>query len=189
MPGMSQDFSLFHGFFTKTKVPLLLSALAPFISLVQLPTRSVTQINGILLVTFLWEKVKPNYTWKTFLFNRAFMFTPHGSAQKEGVWPSWDYQRTLISTLARWPLLFRNALQNAHPPRSLMPHSVFCPRMLPYHPLQFAFLPSLHSFMQPRCEESLQCARHSSFQAAGIRKWIRQNFLCFWVLHPNRDTK
>lgn len=56
----------------------------PFISRVQLPTRSVTQINGILLVTFLWEKAKPNYTWKTFFFNRAFMFTPHGSAQKEG---------------------------------------------------------------------------------------------------------
>lgn len=58
--------------------------LFPFISLVQLPTRSVTQINGTLLVTCLWEKAKPNYKWKTFFFNRAFMFTPHGSAQEEG---------------------------------------------------------------------------------------------------------
>lgn len=82
--GMSQDFSMFHCLFTNTKLVLFLSSPSPFISLVQLLTRSVTQINGILLVTFLWEQAKPNYTWKTFFFRRAFMFTPHGSAQREG---------------------------------------------------------------------------------------------------------
>lgn len=60
--GMSQDFSMFHCLFTNTKLVLFLSSPSPFISLVQLLTRSVTQINGILLVTFLWEQAKPNYT-------------------------------------------------------------------------------------------------------------------------------
>ena len=55
---------------------------SPFISLAWLPNRSVTQINEILLVTFLWEKAKPNYTGKTFLFNRAFMPTQWVSSEE-----------------------------------------------------------------------------------------------------------
>lgn len=60
--GMSQDFSPFHAFLLRQNWYYTFLFPSPFISLVQLPNRSVTQINGILLVTFLWEKAKPNYT-------------------------------------------------------------------------------------------------------------------------------
>lgn len=62
MLGMSQDFSLFHCFFTETILVLFLSFSFSFHLSCRLPNRSVTWINEILLVTFLWEKTKPNYT-------------------------------------------------------------------------------------------------------------------------------